>query len=469
MPNDCSASDASLKAWIHEENARAVAYLMRNMSPPGAMPGAIIASPSRSNPDYYYHWVRDSGIAVRALLFLYESEQDPAARRRYFDMLITFVEFSRHIQRTAIELGSGLGEPKFTVDGTPYKLPWARPQDDGPAIRAIELTHFAFVLLKEGKQDLVREKLYDARLPTDSVIKTDLEYISHRVRETCFDCWEEVRGHSFFTRLLERKALQEGAELAKRLGDAGAASWYQEQTKYLAEVLPLHWDARRRFLVATLNLEVGRNQARNGLDSSVLIATLGGYSTDDDLLSQDLYPVEQEQVLATAVALEDAFAALYPINDPARHIPGIAIGRYPEDRYDGYRTDAQGNPWPSITLAFAMFYYKLARRYQLSQKIRITPINLPLFQRPQLGHIPLRAGDTLLPRNPRFGEVLKALRQRGDAFFERVRYHINSDGSIAEEMNRVTGFAQGARDLSMSYAAFLLAAGMRKRACAEPH
>jgi glucoamylase len=464
MPSSSIAADESLEAWILDENARATEYLMRNVSPPGAMPGVIIASPSRSNPDYYYHWVRDSGIAARAILWLYESVADPPTRRRYLDVLMDFVEFSKHIQRTAVELGSGLGEPKFNVDGTPFTLPWARPQFDGPAIRAIELTHLAFLLLAERKLELVREKLFDARLPTGSVIKTDLEYISHHVDETCFDCWEEIRGHSFFTQLLERKALQEGAELARRLGDTGAARWYDQQANLLAEVLPRHWDPRRRFLVATLDREGGTSDARSGLDSSVLIATLGGYSTGDDLLSQDLYPVDQEQVLATAVALEDAFAALYPINAQSRQIPGIAIGRYPEDRYNGYRANAQGNPWPSITIAFAMYYYKLARRYRVLQKIRVTSTNLSFFLRLQLGHRILRAGDTLHPSDPRFVEIVEALEHRGDTFLARVRYHINPDGSMSEEMNRITGFQQGARDLSMSYAAFILAVGMRNRA-----
>jgi glucoamylase len=465
MRSACDTKDESFEAWLLEENTRATDRLLQNVSPAGAMPGAIVASPSRSNPNYYFHWVRDSGIVVRAILELYESTTDPSTRRRYFDALMDFAEFSRHIQRTAIELGTGLGEPKFKVDGTPYTGPWARPQNDGPAIRAIELTKFAFILLRQGKRELVREKLYDAKLPTDSVIKTDLEYVSQHIGKTCFDCWEEVRGHSFFTQLLERKALREGAELAMTLGDPGAASWYRAQAQELIDALRLHWDPGRRFLIAILDRDGGSSDLRSGLDSSVLIATLGGYSIDDDFRTQDLYPVDQEQVLATALALEERFASLYPINAPSRHISGIAIGRYPEDRYDGYALNAQGNPWPCITVAFAMFYYKLIRRYQLLGQLTLTPTSLPFFLRHELDSLPLRAGDTLHSGDPRFDQVIEALRRRGDAFLERVRYHINPDGSMSEEMNRATGFQQGASDLSMGYAAFLLAVKMRKRAC----
>lgn len=426
-----------------------------------------MASPSRSNPDYYYHWVRDSGIAIKAILLLYQSARAPAARQRYLGTLMDFVDFSRLIQWTAVHRGGGLGDPQFTVDGAPYTEPWGRPQHDGPAIRAIVLVHLAFLLLGEGNLELVREKLYDAKLPTDSVIKTDLEYISHHWREPCFDLWEERWGHHFFTRFMERSALLKGAMLATRLGDVGAASWYLEQAKDLGDELRLHWDPQRRYLVAARDRDGGMSGQRSGLDSSVVLATLGGYSLDDHPQVADVYPVDHEQVLATVVALEETFGAIYPINDPSRHIPGIAIGRYPEDRYDGYRTDSIGNPWPGITIAFAIYYYLLAKRYQVSGRIVLTPTNLSFFRRLPVEDARFGPGEELPLGDPRFDEIVKALRVKGDTFLERVRYHANPDGSMSEQINRVTGFHQGAPDLSMNHAALLLAVEMRRRLLAR--
>jgi glucoamylase len=164
-----------LEEWLEEERVRATAFLLRNVSPPDALPGAIVASPSRSNPDYYFHWVRDSGIAAKAILSLYRSAEEPAARRRYLGVLLDFADFSRHIQGTSARTSAGLGEPKFTVDGAPYTGPWGRPQNDGPAIRALVLGRLANVLLDEGRWDLVRERLYDGKLPASSVIKADLD------------------------------------------------------------------------------------------------------------------------------------------------------------------------------------------------------------------------------------------------------------------------------------------------------
>ncbi len=457
--SEAPSPPGSLEGWIAEESSRARDLLLRNVSPPGALPGAIVASPSRSSPDYYFHWVRDSGIAVRALLILYQRARAPGERRRYLGLLLDFVSFSRRIQRSAIERGCGLGEPKFTVDGLPYTGPWARPQDDGPAIRAVELTHLAFALLDEGEGELVRQRLYDGKLPTDSVIKVDLEYIARRWREPCFDLWEEVRGHHFFTQLLERRALLEGAELAARLGDTGAASFYREQGALLGQELSGHWDPGLRHVVATREAEYGPCGERSGLDSSVPLATLGGYCLRDEIRPEGLYPVDQEHVLATVAALERVFVAIYPINDPSLGIAGTAMGRYPEDHYDGVRTDALGGPWPSLTIGFAAYYHKLVERYRAARVLVVTAAGAPFFR--QLAGPALRPGDVLAAGDPAFGEAVAAIGRRGDDFLLRLRHHLGAGGAMAEQMDPATGAPRGAVDLTMNYAAFLIAADAR--------
>ncbi len=453
------ASPSILDDWLQREAARAEVRLLCNVSPPDGLPGAIIASPSRSSPDYYYHWVRDSGIAVRAILSLYQAASAPAARQRYRELLLAFVDFSRLIQGTAVSRGTGLGEPKFTVRGEPYGGPWARPQNDGPAIRAIELTRFAFTLLGEGDLALVREKLYDGKLPTTSVIKTDLEYTARCWPDACYDVWEEVRGHHFFTQHLQRRALLEGAALAERLGDAGAARYYREQATRMKPEIGRYWAPGDAYLAATRDANPPPHPLRSGMDSAVVIATLGGYCLDDGPHLETLSPVDQDGVLATLGTLEQVFQAIYAINDPSRGIGGVAIGRYPEDRYDGYRTDALGNPWPSITLAFALFYYKLARRYRKLGRIAVTAGTMRLLQR--ISPASCRPGGVVVPGDPAFDGMTLAVQQRGDAFLQRVRSLIGPEGSMAEQVDRDTGLPQGARDLTMGYAAFLLAVEAR--------
>ena len=111
-------------------------------------------------------------------------------------------------------MGRGLGEPKFNTDGTPYNCNWGRPQDDGPALCAASLCRLANLFLDDGSPQLntlVRTKLYDSVLPTNSLIKKDLEYVSHNWGSPCIDLWEESYGNHFYTSLVQRRALRDGA------------------------------------------------------------------------------------------------------------------------------------------------------------------------------------------------------------------------------------------------------------------
>lgn len=390
------AQAASFDQWLEFEQGAAMKGLFNNISPKDGNPGAVVASPSRNNPNYYFHWVRDAALVTHVIVQLYQNTKEHS----YYDMILNYISFSRSNQLTPNRSG-GLGEPKFNVDGSAFNGDWGRPQNDGPALRAITLIHFAKELLSEGKEEFVRALLYDNGLPAQTVIKTDLEFVSHHWKEASFDLWEEVLGDHFYTRMVQRRALLDGAELARMLGDHGAADWYEKQGLALEESLFSFWDKNRKILVTTLNQSGGLQGKTSDLDVAVILGVLHGYRGDGFLSPTD------DRVLATAATLESAFKTLYSINGQSNL--GTAIGRYPEDHYDGYTTSSQGNPWVLATAALAEFYYK--------------------------------AGDP----------------KKGDAFLKRLQYHSNPDGSLSEQMNRDSGFMQGAGDLTWSYASFLTA------------
>ena len=85
---------------------------------------------------------------------IYETEKDPTRKRNLEQKIMNYIELVKNNQSQ-----SGfdhLGEPKYNVNGTPFTGPWGRPQNDGPALRAITLIKFANHLIKEGKIDWVR-------------------------------------------------------------------------------------------------------------------------------------------------------------------------------------------------------------------------------------------------------------------------------------------------------------------------
>jgi glucoamylase len=441
-----------LDEWLATEENIAIRHMLANISPPGATAGAVIASPSRVHPDYFYHWVRDAAGVARTLVQLYQLSQDADSLSKYLTMLAELGAFDWLIQRAQTP-SKGVGEPKFLVNGQAFKGNWARPQNDAPASRAIVLIGWANILLDEGQPDFVHRVLYNGLIPTNSVIKTDLEYTANHWQETSFDVWEEVRGHHFYTRILERRALMDGARLASRLDDENAARWYARQAEFLTVELENHWDSVRGYLVPTRNQDDGTTYKTSELDSSIILGVLLGRT------GNGVFALTDDRVLATISALNRRFANLYAINQ--RDDIGTAIGRYPEDRYDGYQPDSVGNPWVLTTAAFAQFYFRLLRQYVLNESFTITARSQNFFS--DLG----TPYGVLMPGiyqhdDPRFDSVIQALQLKGDGYLERIRLHTNPDGSLSEQINRDTGFLQGAPHLSLSYATFLWAAWARR-------
>lgn len=211
---DDSGVDRNFEAWLSNQGQISLQKLMANISPKDGEPGVVLASPSRRDPDYYFHWVRDAALVMNIVVDQYEGASF-GERLEWWRRMDDFVKFSRANQISPAP--TGLGEPKFHVDGRPYTGPWGRPQNDGPALRALVLTRYAKTLLQANQWSYVRSKLYDAQIPARTVIKADLEYVAHGWREANFDLWEEVMGDHFYTRLAQLAALREGAELARKL------------------------------------------------------------------------------------------------------------------------------------------------------------------------------------------------------------------------------------------------------------
>lgn len=402
------AKMTDLDYWLVKQEQAAIEKMMANISPEGTAKGVVIASPEKVTPNYFSHWVRDSALTMDLVVELYKNASG-TKKALYRQKLLEFADFSRTNQ-TAPTI-SGMGEPKFNVDGTAFSGPWCRPQNDGPALRAITLIHLANVLLDEGESQYVKSKLYDGKIPTDSVIKADLEFVSHHWREANCDLWEETFGHHFYTEMVQRRAMVDGAKLARRLNDKAAAKWYEAQAKELESAILAHWSPEKSIFISTLN--PSHNTKQSGLDSSVILALLHGHTNDGFL------PYTDKRVIETYKSLVSTFKAIYPINQKS-NVPGTAIGRYPEDIYDGDQYK-YGNPWVLITAAFARYSKLVAKEYSRKGKKKDAA---------------LWAAES-------------------EAYFERLRFHANPDGSMSEQMDRYSGYMISARDLTWSYSEFL--------------
>ena len=465
-----SIKSADTADWISAVRKAAIDKMLANISPPDGERGAVLASPSRQDPDYYYHWIRDAARTMGEIAVLAETGQRVSAAcpdGSYHDLLVDYVEFSK-INQTTPTISHGPGEPKFYVTGAAFNGPWGRPQNDGPAQRALILTRWANALLAGGRRDYVTGVLYDGREPSFSVIKSDLDFVGHHWRDPCFDLWEEVDGTHFYTRMLQRAALAEGAALATALDDPGAAKFYQAQAKQIEQQMEAFWSADRGYFLATIDRVGGLDYKASDLDTSVLIGSFQAYSRKFPFLAPD-----SDRILATAGALHDAFKDLYPINRTTQAFDGQVlypgIGRYPEDRYTGGASLGQGNPWFLCTLAMGAVLYKASALLKKRDAITVSAENIAVFDeavRLVDSSLRLRTGEVLNASSKAFRAVISGLMALGDAYLRRVEYHSGDDGSLSEQFDRDTGFMISARDLTWSYVAMIITANWRQEAVA---
>jgi glucoamylase len=424
--------------------------------------------------------VRDAAITMHSLVDVYADDASSSLGSYMSTILDAYTSLQSHIQHTSNPSGSfsdlsGLGEPKFHVDGTPFTGSWGRPQRDGPALRALTLMHYLREynashpsLWSSNQADDFFEPFYHASMPPNSAIKADLEYVSHYWNESSFDLWEEAEGLHFFNLMVSARSLKEGSHLADAFGDFGAAEWYREQAGYIDNLLTKFWNPSKGHLVETLWSK------RSGLDCGLLLGSLHALPSDASQ-GEATYPPWSDEILISLLALTRDQRDRFPINsrptedrvdDSERFaFEGTGIGRYPEDVYDGYGTSNRGgNPWFLCTSSAAETLYRSASHFSTSENLTITSLALPFYESLlATSSLDITVG-TFGPSDALYNSVIDRLKSTGDGFLEVVKTHVDAHGSMSEQFDRVTGYMRGARDLTWSYGAFLGAVRARNLA-----
>ena len=415
------------------EQAISAARLVRRREAFGQMivpaAGSVLASPVVADwdpePDYFFHWLRDSAIVMRSVADLMQDATNTAERDRWDRHFRDFVRFSlalcsldgaaflsasryrdgtrrgyrQYLRRESeIRRLSGdrlMGEPRFNPDGTIDILRWSRPQYDGPALRALACLRY---LAAGGEADDALRQL----------IRLDLDFTLRHAGRRCIGPWEEAgeNAHHYYVAVVQLGALVHGRAWA---GDAADA--WRVAEKHLRAGLGQHWSQRHGVYVAIRG--AAGDSADDLVDAAQLLAVL------DADLPDGPHSVQDPRVQATQAAIEALFAREFPINRALPPELAPALGRSRADRYFG------GGAWYPTTLAAAALCYRLA---------------------------------------PVPGQDRAALLRRGDAFMATVRALTPPDGALAEQVDRETGAQTSARHLTWSYAAFVSAARLRARA-----
>jgi glucoamylase len=457
----------ALEDWIESEARFALGAMLRAVSAtalvkerPGfgqrVVPrgGSVLASPVPAaydpDPDYFFHWFRDSAIIIDALRV---SGAEGLEKRIAIERLAEFVDFSRSLQKldgrellrrehfrdkiqpsflqyvrpdaeiAAVFGDALLAEARVNPDGTLDFTRWARPQNDGPALRVVALTSW-----RDAEPDLDETR----RATMLELIFADLDFIRAHVSERSFDIWEEESGYHYYTQLVQSEALARGGEWLDDAGDAALARAGRSAGKELAPRLDTHWNAADGYYRSRTGVVGGVPE--KVLDISVILGVLHAGRI------RGAHSVLDPRVQATLTTLEDLFDSEYSINHRRPPDRGPAMGRYANDAYYG------GNPWYLATLAAAEFYFRLAIALQSGAQLAEASENA-------------RFRERLGGENP-----AKAAFERGDMFMRTVQAYTPASGDLSEQFDRATGAQTSARHLAWSYAAFITAAASRRRA-----
>ncbi|KAI1084431.1 carbohydrate-binding module family 20 protein [Whalleya microplaca] len=428
--------------FVATEEPIALESLLANIGPdganaPGASAGVVVASPSTSEPDYFYTWTRDAALVFKTIAQRFAASYDATLQTQIQNYIIAQASLQNLDNPSGtLSDGTGLGEPKFNADLSAFTDSWGRPQRDGPALRAIALMEYADWLLANGYESTVTDVIWP-------IVKNDLAYVAQYWNQSGFDLWEEVQGSSFFTVAAQHRSLVQGSGLATTLGES--PDDYDAVAPQILCFQQTFWSSEG-YALANIN----GNNGRSGKDANVILASIHSF---DPALGCDAATFQpcSDRALSSHKVIVDSFRDIYTLNSgiPAGTAP--AVGRYPEDTY------YSGNPWYLNTLAAAEQLYDALYVWQTEGVITVTDVSLAFFQDFSAD---VAAGD-YASDSETYTALFDAITAYAEGFVDVVSQYTPDGGALAEQFGREDGTPLSARDLTWSYASFLSAVARR--------
>ncbi|WP_198017177.1 glycoside hydrolase family 15 protein [Methylocapsa acidiphila] len=433
--------------------------------------GSVLASPILASydpdPDYFFHWMRDSAIVIDALRRLIVAGTVGREGLDHFKDFLAFSlslcdlngqkflseagDFRRNVEpfflqyvRPEAELAKIIGdhalaEPRFNPDGTLDIIKWSRPQHDGPALRALTAMRFCSLELDAATRAAAR-----------ALITRDVAFCIQHWRDPSYDIWEEELGRHYYTRLVQYAALADGARWLEDEGESGISRACRAASEEIERSLDQHWSDSSGYYRSRLAPAI--EESSKDLDFATILGVIHADRPEGP------HSVLDPKALATLAKLESLFETTYPINrlEPARRAP--AMGRYAGDRY------YSGGAYYFSTLGAAQFYFSLSAAIATGASIGSNPDDQEFLH--QLGFHVMKdsAAATESSAPNRRAELGEALFHRGDLFMATVEAYAPTSGELAEQFDQATGAPASAKDLAWSHAAFITAFASRAAA-----
>ncbi|MDR6539091.1 glycoside hydrolase family 15 protein [Variovorax soli] len=461
-----NVQDPAFESWLERQLRHSASEMVRSISPvsivkhrPGfgqtvrPIPGAIVASPVLAgydpDPDYFFHWFRDSAVIVDALRLLYvdgrvgdealqhvrdftrfslalnrlDGRAAAAVQGRSACVVPEFLQYLREDDDLASAYGDAVvAETRVNPDGTLDICRWTRPQHDGAPLRALALLRW------------VAGGHLDAGLLAEvsDLIRFDLGFTLRHWREPSYDIWEEESGHHYYTLRVSAAALAEGAAWLHGLGETAQAQHCREESQAVLGLLDGYWvhegmDDRHatRGYYRSRVLADGEPGPK-ALDIAVILSAIHSLGIETPQRAADArkpaaHGPGDPRMQATLARLDALFDAAYAINHGRAAGHGTAMGRYAGDVY------YSGGAYYFSTLGAAELCFHAAA----------------------LG-----------------GSDARHWFERGEAYLATVRAYTPASGDLSEQFDQRSGAQTSAKHLAWSYAAFISCVSARRIAAA---
>merc|ERR1719228_2331749 len=180
--------------------------------------GAVVAAPDQSTPggSYYYHWMRDAGLSIKAWLDINNNDYD-----RVKTVLEGYANWVGKVQHKNDPNGIDVRiEPKFTIpDGEPYTGGWCRPQTDGPGLRAMAVSKWGLLMTRHGRHGAARSDIWP-------LVSFDMEWVTANWQQSGCDLWEEFTSDDFYwNRMAFAYSLNTAADFADSIGESAGSNY----------------------------------------------------------------------------------------------------------------------------------------------------------------------------------------------------------------------------------------------------
>jgi glucoamylase len=446
----------TLEHWLGREYPHAATAMLRSVSAcdlvkerPGfgqtvrPVAGSIVASPVLASwdpdPDYFFHWFRDSAIVIDAVRQLYEAGHLGDEALTHFADFVRFslslqaldgrklaesphwrakvqpdfVQYLRGEEVTSVHGDAVYADTRVNPDGTLDISRWSRPQHDGAPLRAITVLEWLRALRARPKEAVSADTIASA----EQLLRTDLALTRAHWREPSLDIWEEELGHHYFTLRVAAAALGDGAEWLRQNGEPAEAAALRQEAQAIRAMLDGFWLPEDGYYGSRI-LPPGV-VSKKLLDISVILAVL--HARDGD----EAHSARDPKMWATLAKLEELFDELYPINRDRPGDRAPALGRYAGDAY------FSGGAYYFSTLGAAEFCYLAAAAHARHTAARDKWV------------------------------------AHGDAFLETVRAFTPASGDLSEQFDQRTGEQTSAKHLAWSYACLISCATARRAVVAQ--